>query len=102
MNGPFFPPADVLQLTLSILDAPLLLLAEAEAEVPEELPEGGFPSRGAGRGRIGRSLVVAVLADEVDVDAGDDFDEVALRGEGPATSGEGVSVGMLGGVQQRV
>ena len=31
-----------------------------------------------------------------DVDAGDDFDEVFDRGEGPETSGEGVSVGMLG------
>lgn len=78
------------------------MAAEADAEVPEELPEGGFPSRGAGRGKIGRSFVVAVLADDVDVDAGEDLDEVALRGEGPATSGEGVSVGMLGGVHQRV
>jgi hypothetical protein len=55
---------------------------------------GDFPSRGAGLGKIGRSFVVVVLVD--DVDAGDDFDEVFDRGEGPETSGEGVSRGMLG------
>jgi len=55
---------------------------------------GDFPSRGAGLGKIGRSFVVVVLVD--DVDAGDDFDEVFDRGEGPETSGEGVSVGMMG------
>lgn len=70
----------------------------AEVEVPGVLLTGDLPSRGPGRGKIGLSLVVAVLADDADVDAGDDFDEVADRGEGPPTSGEGVSVGMLGGV----
>ena len=76
-----------------------LLFAEAvlPGVVPEPVPAGDcFPSRGAGRGKIGLSFVVAVLADEVD--AGDDLDEVFDRGEGPLTSGDGVSVGMLGGL----
>lgn len=100
MNGPFLPLDVVLQGSLSIL-APVLdpepdplppLLAEVV--LPGVVPDGDFPSRGAGRGKIGLSFVVAVLAD--DVDAGEDFDEVFDRGEGPLTSGEGVSVGMLG------
>lgn len=88
MKGPFFDP-DVLQGTLSIVvPSPLL------GVVPGVVPLGDFPSRGAGLGKIGRSFVVVVLVD--DVDAGDDFDEVFDRGEGPETSGEGVSVGMMG------
>lgn len=64
--------------------------------VPGVVPDGDFPLGGAGLGKIGRSLVVVVLVD--DVDAGDDLEEVLDRGEGPCTSGEGVSRGMLGGI----
>jgi hypothetical protein len=100
VNGPFFPLLDVLHGILSILDpAPVpvpLPVDFAEAVPPGAVPAGDcLPSRGAGRGKIGLSFVVAVLVD--DVDAGDDFEEVFDRGEGPLTSGEGVSVGMLGG-----
>lgn len=88
MKGPFFDP-DVLHGTLSIVvPSPLF------GVVPGVAPLGDLPSRGAGLGKIGRSLVVVVLVDEFE--AGDDFDEVFDRGEGPETSGEGVSVGMLG------
>lgn len=68
--------------------------------MPAVLPADDLP--GPGRGKIGLSFVVAVLADDAEVDAGEDLDEVADRGDGPPTSGEGVSVGMLGGVQRRV
>lgn len=89
MKGPFLDP-DVLQGTFSILDASPLF-----GVVPGVVPVGAFPLGATGLGKIGRSLVV-VLAD--DVDAGDDFDEVFDRGEGPETSGDGVSRGMLGGI----
>ena len=69
----------------------------AEAVLPGVVPAGDcLPFPGAGRGKIGLSFVVAVLAD--DVDAGDDLEDVFDRGEGPLTSGEGVSVGILGGL----
>jgi hypothetical protein len=94
VKGPFFEP-DVRQGTLSIVvPSPLL------GVVPAVVPFGDFPSRGAGLGKIGRNFVVVVLVD--DVEAGDDLDEVFDRGEGPETSGEGVSVGMLGEIHKRV
>lgn len=78
-----------------------LALDFAEVVLPGVVPAGEafFPSRGAGRGKIGLSFVVAVLVDEVD--AGDDLEDVFDRGEGPLTSGEGVSVGILGGIVYR-
>jgi hypothetical protein len=81
VNGPFFDP-DVLQGTFSILDPSPLL-----GVVPGVVPVDDLPLRGAGLGKIGRNLVVVVLAD--DVDAGEDLDEVFDRGEGPETSGDG-------------
>jgi len=94
VKGPFFDP-DVLQGTLSIVvPCPLL------GVVPGAEPLGDLPSRGAGLGKMGRNLVVVVLVD--DVEAGDDLDEVFDRGEGPETSGEGVSVGMMGEIYKRV
>jgi hypothetical protein len=88
VKGPFFDPV-VLQGTLSIVEASPLL-----GVVPRLVPLGDFPSRGAGLGKIGRNLVVVVLVD--DVEAGDDLDEVFDLGDGPETSGEGVSRGMMG------
>jgi hypothetical protein len=93
VNGPFFDP-DVLQGTFSILDPSPLL-----GVVPGVVPVDDLPLRGAGLGKIGRNLVVVVLAD--DVDAGEDLDEVFDRGEGPETSGDGVSTGMLGGIYRQ-
>lgn len=95
MNGPFFDPDD-LQGTFSMLDPSPLF-----GVVPGVVPVGAFPFalRGAGLGKMGRSLAVVVLADEVD--AGEDLDEVFDRGEGPETSGDGVSRGMLGGIYKQ-
>lgn len=44
-----------------------------------------------GRGRMARSRVVPVEADE----PGDDLDEVADRGDGPFQGGEGVEVAIV-------
>jgi hypothetical protein len=80
VNGPFLPPDVVRQGSLSIF--------------PDALATPGLTScsRGAGLGRIGRSLLV-VLAELVEV--GDDFDEVVERGDGPAKGGEGVFCEMV-------
>ena len=94
VNGPFLLPVPVLQPSLSIFtaglfDGPGRDEAEADAKAALALVlallapavAAATPEEGAvgGLGKSGRSFVLV----EVALDAGDDFDEVVERGEGP-------------------
>lgn len=118
VNGPFFPPDEVLHGNLSIFpvdcppppvcaafrpdpdaepepeaDADAAAAADArDVPVPALLlPPAVAVDPGAGLGKIGRSFDPVVVLVEL-VDCGEDLDEVVERGEGPVTGGEGVLV----------